>query len=330
MYDALCRWVLALLKVPPQPNPPFGEPASLQVFRAGRNYYRLRMAGWAAAQVLVLGAFLFWTAILVEVEAQVHEQEALRAAPPSGEMKTEPIPPGDNSTRAQGARRRTRNAVETFANNIRTAATKAAVPPASGERRGVRSWVAGYKQFFVEVALMLPPWVFPLLWVVKMISFAIYLVQIPLTYAVRRLDYEMRWYMVTDRSLRLRHGVWRVAESTMSFANIQQVVVTQGPLQRLLGLADLKVQSAGGGSTPHEAKTAGDDMHVGLFRHVTNAPAIRDLILDRLRRFRESGIGDPDDASTGAVAPASSAPTQAVTAAHELLAEARALRSMLS
>jgi hypothetical protein len=136
--------------------------------------------------------------------------------------------------------------------------------------------------------------------------------------------------MVTDRSLRLRHGVWRISESTMSFANLQQVTVTQGPVQRLLGLADLKVQSAGGGSAPHHRQPAGDDMHVGWFRHVTNAPEIRDLILDRLRRFRESGIGDPDEAAVPAASAPGIAADHPLAAARELLAEARALRATLS
>ncbi len=70
----------------------------------------------------------------------------------------------------------------------------------------------------------------------------------PLTYAIRRLDVELHWYIVTDRSLRIRTGLVRLQETTMSFANLQQVEVKQGPLQRLLGLADVHVQSAGGGS----------------------------------------------------------------------------------
>jgi hypothetical protein len=36
-------------------------------------------------------------------------------------------------------------------------------------------------------------------------------------------------------------------------------------------------------------------MHQGLFHCVDNAEAIRDLILERLRRFREAGLGDPED-----------------------------------
>lgn len=114
----------------------------------------------------------------------------------------------------------------------------------------------------------------------------------------------------------------------MSFANIQQVVVSQGPMQRLLGLADVKVKSAGGGdmSGPH-GQAEGDDMHSGLFHSVTNATEIRDLILERLRRFREAGLGDPDDKS--AQVAAAPAPTDAIGAARELVAEARALRAAL-
>jgi hypothetical protein len=153
---------------------------------------------------------------------------------------------------------------------------------------------------------------------------------------IARLDFELRWYMVTDRSLRIRYGVWKISESTMSFANIQQVIVSQGPLQRLLGLADVKVQSAGGGhgsdSDGHHSGSSSEDMHLGLFHSVTNAPEIRDLILERLRRFSESGLGDPDEKR--AIIPASplahATPADTLAAARELLAEAKALRISLS
>ena len=181
----------------------------------------------------------------------------------------------------------------------------------------------------MEIGRLLPAWAFPLIWILKIFSFLAYLVQIPFTYAMLRFDYEMRWYMVTDRSLRLRHGVWKISESTMSFANLQQVVVSQDPLQRLLGLSDVKVKSAGGG-TAHPGKPEAD-MHSGHFRAVENAPEIRDLILERLRKFRTAGLGDPDehhDAPAtatlphppGAVAP------DALAAARELLEETRNLR----
>ena len=120
----------------------------------------------------------------------------------------------------------------------------------------------------------------------------------------------------------------------MSFANLQQVEVSQGPLQRLLGLADVQVQSAGGGA--HEDKPGVDaSLHTGVFHSVENASEIRDLILDRLRRFRAAGLGDPDEAhaSVGGEPPlpvAAATPADTLLAARELLAEAAALRRTLA
>jgi hypothetical protein len=182
----------------------------------------------------------------------------------------------------------------------------------------------------------LPAGAFALIWAIKIFSALAFLVQLPITYAVRRLDYEMRWYMVTDRSLRLRYGVWKISEATMSFANIQQVVVSQGPLQRFLGLGDVKVKSAGGGGgggDGHYSHHEGDDMHTGLFHCVTNATEIRDLIVERLRRFREAGLGDPDE-KPHVTAPmemsGNGISSAALAAARELASEARALRVALT
>lgn len=161
-------------------------------------------------------------------------------------------------------------------------------------------------------------------------SFAVlaFLVALPVTYAAVRLDYELRWYIVTDRSLRIRTGLFNMQEMTMSFANLQQVVVSQGPLQRLLGIADVQVRSAGGGGggEGHHKRTA-DSTHIGIFHGVDNATEIRDLILERLRRFRETGLGDPDD--TLAHFPSDAKSADAVSAAVTVLAEARALRQTI-
>jgi membrane protein YdbS with pleckstrin-like domain len=220
-------------------------------------------------------------------------------------------------------------------NNVRDAATEPVAPGAAGHGRKkavrIHGWT-GFKQACVELALVLPAGAFVVIWAVKIFSFSVYLLQIPLTYAIRRLDYEMRWYMVTDRSLRIRRGIWRVSEATMSFANIQQVSVSQGPLQRLLRLADVKVQSAGGGSGGHHDHHKAD-MHTGLFHCVPNAPEIRDLILDRLRRFREAGLGDPDEKLLTEPHTIGGNPRispETLSAVRELAAEARALRAAIT
>lgn len=311
MYPRFRSLILHWLKVPPEPHPPAGDPASLRVFRAGKHDLTLRLLGWAGPQALALAGIIFWTVMLVQVEDAVRTQRAARALPP---------PPSAPSPTAG-------------ASPVTTPPTP---PTGKAPRQKVRvgSW-AEFRAVLVHLALLLPWWGFPLLGLFKIGGILLYLVQIPLTYAIRRLDYEMRWYVVTDRSLRIRTGVWRVQELTMSFANLQQVTVSQNPVQRLLGLADVRVQTAGGGGDAHEGKQT--SLHLAEFHGVDNAAEIRDLILDRLRRFRAAGLGDPEDhrhdqtVSPGPPAPAHppAASAEALAAARTLLAEARALRRAL-
>jgi len=119
---------------------------------------------------------------------------------------------------------------------------------------------------------------------------ALYLLQCLLSWATLRLDYELRWYKVTDRSLRIREGVWFVREMTMSFANIQNISIAQGPIQKIFGVSDVMVQSAGGGSAEQ-----GRSLHVGYFRGIADAGRVRDLMLERLRKHRDAGLGDGDE-----------------------------------
>jgi membrane protein YdbS with pleckstrin-like domain len=335
MYNRCRDLVLRWLKVPPEPHAPFGDPASLRVFRAGRNYFNLRLAGWGLAQVLALAGIIFWAVVLIQVEDAARAQKLARAAAketPKPNATNPATVPSNSSAQNQADIEKWKNS---FAEAVKSAATASApTDKSSGRKPHVSDW-AGFKQVLVQIALVLPPWAFPVIWVLKITGFTVYLVQIPFTYALRRLDYEMRWYVVTDRSLRIRTGVWNVQELTMSFANLQQVAVTQGPVQRLLGLADVRVQSAGGGPE-RPGQKQGESLHTGHFHGVEHATEIRDLIQERLRRFRETGLGDPDE-SHRATPPATTATTimapagngELLAAARELAAEARALRTAL-
>ena len=141
------------------------------------------------------------------------------------------------------------------------------------------------------------------------------------SFVLLRLDFDQRWYIVSDRSLRIREGIIRLHEKTMTFANVQNVSVRQGPLQRLLGIADVQVRSAGGGDhTPGEA-TDRDARHVAYFRGVADAEAIRDAIRERLRRHRDAGLGDLDDRDDS---------PPLLEPARELAREARLLRMAVS
>lgn len=139
------------------------------------------------------------------------------------------------------------------------------------------------------------------------------------SYVSMRLDYEYRWYKVTDRSLRIREGVFQVREMTMTFANIQDLQISQGPLQRLFNIADLKVKTAGGGGVAAgQQQGAVFNMHTGYFRGVDNAEEIRDLMKERLRHIRGAGLGDLNENA--------SAPPATLTMSSEALGALRAVR----
>ena len=164
----------------------------------------------------------------------------------------------------------------------------------------------------------------------------LFIVQLPLSFLMVRLDYRYRWYMITDTSLRIREGLMSVRERTMTFANIQNLSLHQGPVQRLFGISDLQVRTAGGGAdVGGESKkelAEALNMHIGYFRGVDNAEEIRDVILSRMRSLRDSGLGDPDEPAAVAAYPHPGATDSGgmLAAARELLAETRRLRSSIA
>jgi hypothetical protein len=251
-------WLLGLLRVPHEPHLPAGEPGSARVFRAAPNYWRLKLARWAARQALTLFGFVFLIGFL--------------------HMAPDTVTIDDHG--------RTRR--------IPTA-------PAMAVARGLEAF-----------------------------GIALWLVQLPLTLAVIRLDYQLRWYVVTDRAARLREGVLSLTEMTFTLVNVQDIRIAQGPLERLLGLADVELRTAGGsesgpGRGAHGAALT-RNLHLARFRGVDNAEMIRDLVLERMKRARDAGLGDPDDAA----ARHEGQPSDLERAALDLMAESAALRLAVS
>lgn len=114
-----------------------------------------------------------------------------------------------------------------------------------------------------------------------------------IAYVAIHLRYDTTWYVLTDRSLRIRRGIWVIHETTISFENVQNVEVSQGPVQRYFGIADVLVQTAGGGAR-HQKSGSSPSLgsHVGILQGLDDAEAVRDVILDRVRRTRSAGLGD--------------------------------------
>lgn len=155
---------------------------------------------------------------------------------------------------------------------------------------------------------------------------ALLIVLLTVTWTTLHLRYDTTWYVLTDRSLRLRRGVWVIREMTVTFENVQNVRMTQGPIERLYGIRRLVIETAGGGAVTSPEQSAGNSC---MLEGLANAEAVRDLIMARVRRSRAAGLGDSpkhDDAaahrSRGA-GPAFSA--RHIEALRALRDEARAL-----
>jgi uncharacterized membrane protein YdbT with pleckstrin-like domain len=188
----------------------------------------------------------------------------------------------------------------------------------------------------VGIRFLLPlvqnPWIVFALHAAEVLTWLAFLVHLPVSLGVLRLDFDLRWYILSDRSLRIREGIITVKEKTMTFANIQQISIRQNPLQRLLRIADVQVRTAGGGSGGSGGKKhgeVGESMHEAYFRGVDNADEIKRAIQERVRLHRDSGLGDPDEPHPHLMPPRG-ADTRTLAAARELLAEMRGLREGLA
>jgi hypothetical protein len=251
-------WLLRLLRVPPAPHLPAGEPGSARVFRAAPNYWRLKLAQWAARQAFTAVGFVFIFGFLQAVPDNVVLKDKGRS---------------------------------------RTVSTAVPMKVMHGiEGLAIALWVA----------------------------------QMPLSLAIIRLDYQLRWYVVTDRAARLREGVLSLTEMTFTLVNVQDIRIAQGPLQRLLGLADVELRTAGGSesSGPHggHGSAGSRNQHQARLRGVDNAEMIRDLVLERMKRARDAGLGDPDDAAPDHT----TTPSTLQDALRELRSESAALRIAVS
>ena len=119
-------------------------------------------------------------------------------------------------------------------------------------------------------------------------------------YFLLRLDYDMRYYVVTDRSLRIREGALMIHEATFTYANVQNLKIHQGPLERLLGISNLVVETAGGAGGKSESSRGPGAFphfhgHQGVFRGIKNPAEVRDQILGLLKQYRDAGLGDPEE-----------------------------------
>lgn len=108
-----------------------------------------------------------------------------------------------------------------------------------------------------------------------------------------RVDFELRHYLVGDRSLRVAQGAWKREEVTLSYANVQNIEVTQGPIERLFGFKCLTLSTAGADSSP-----GAEHSHLVKLVGLEHAEELQQLILGMLRQAKDAGLGEPVAART--------------------------------
>jgi hypothetical protein len=268
------RALWRLLKLSERPEPPPGAGPSLQVFRASRRYFHLKVTGWALRHAVAALGIVISLVFLAAVE---------RAAAASS----------DNRGLEKVAR-------EVFGDrwpDVRAGAVE------------VWGWVEAF----------------------EVLAVAAFLGGLVLSWLLLELDWDARWYLVSDESLRIREGLLRTHERTITVANIQNLTIRRGPIQKVFRIADLEVRTAGGGAPtpPYDKQDLEKDLHVVRFRGVDDVEALRDRIQAALLRHRDSGLGNPDEGSGEAAAVPVPASPSLLPAAQELLRETRGLRAAL-
>lgn len=107
-----------------------------------------------------------------------------------------------------------------------------------------------------------------------------------------RLDYELRHYLVGDKSLRVSQGAIVRREVTLSYANVQNLEVTQGPFEMLFQIKTLTISTAGGSARPGTVNP-----HLAKLEGLKNADEVKQLILGMLKGQKDAGLGEPHDAA---------------------------------
>ena len=137
-------------------------------------------------------------------------------------------------------------------------------------------------------------------------------------YVAIHLRYDTMWYVMGERSLRCRRGIWVILEHTITFENVQNVHVRRGPVQYSFGISTIVIETAGAAEGEGNNEFAVGNK--AIMEGIDNPKEIRELILERVRRSKSAGLGDEPPAPVAA-APGWS--TEHVQTLREILREVK-------
>ncbi len=161
-----------------------------------------------------------------------------------------------------------------------------------------------YRKLFFWIGLLIVDIALTTAWIALLVAFPVlglvlapvfwFVIVVPdiLVYIGIHLRYDTTWYVLSDRTLRIRKGIWIVNEVTITYENIQNVSIQQGPIQRYFGIANLQVQTAGGGGAVGQHGEQNLSGHMGLLEGIDNPTEVRQLIMDKWRAAKNTGLGD--------------------------------------
>lgn len=178
-------------------------------------------------------------------------------------------------------------------------------PPGSGEVRSLKP-APGYlrylKMWFWILAVvfdvcLIGGWIIvcvvdlPIGLIIAPVVWAIAIVPDIIAYIALHLRWDTTWYVITDRAVRIRKGIWIIRESTITFENIQNVEIRQGPVERRFGIANLMIQTAGSGGGAAGAHGAAGGAH-GLLQGIDRPEELRASFMARAGLSKSAGLGD--------------------------------------
>lgn len=160
-------------------------------------------------------------------------------------------------------------------------------------------------------------------WLGVTLTIAAFVVQLPLSFFILWAERRTTWYVISDQGVQLRYGLWTMNETSLRFTNIQHVMLKQGLLQRVLGLADVVLNTAGG--RPKEDDEDDEERkRQGELKDLEYAQA--QTLLSEIRNQLPVASSE---AARLIPPPAPLVTNTSLAAAQQLLAEARTLRHTL-
>lgn len=152
-----------------------------------------------------------------------------------------------------------------------------------------------YWYFIMGAALLVLPWYVPLLVFAPMLAkvlttLPVVAVIVFVLYWIPRY-HETISYTVGSEEVSWQRGVWFKTTGIVPYRKITNVDVSQGPLSRRLGIASVKLQTAGYSTS----KSSAEISISGIERH----EALRDMLMEYVRKTRDfsSPPAGPSDES---------------------------------